>query len=1201
MKCELVGSMRDGWNQAGDRLKEASSINKSLSTLGHVIMSLIEGRQRHVPYRDSRLTFLLQDSLGGNARTMMIATVSPSSSCMGETLSTLRFAQRAKCIRNKAVVNEDSSGDVKQLKDQIRRLKEELARQACMMTLKPQTPGAPRRDLPVGVTPSRMPRKQRDGPTAVSSPMPVMTPLRASPASERVLAGALRREKEAHSKARVLQQEIDNLRQLVKDRERETQGKCMVVRMRDYQIARMLGQRMGTVEGEDLLSREELVEKIASLQVDLQVAEEKMKHHPAVMRFASDCLHLTEELREYENFYENGIERRLLLEEVESLREQLLDALEKHQQECAHDMPPSSQDLMLTSPIKAGSLGEQLAAQSAMAASASVEEHLANSHEHHLDVERKLQDLRRQLEEAVEDKLRLQDALNDSQCQTREAQQQLNLKEQALLEKEREAQELGGEAAANELELGMMRHERKAAQGQLQEMEEKCLVAEGAAQRAREECDMTNTVNQEMLEELQQLRQHVGRLKEEVELGRGASASVQEEAAGLLAQLESSRSEAQAGAGEARRWAEAAAEAKARAEAAEGAQAQTQREADRTEAVVVELRRVTAEQAEQVNQLRADLEERERDLIVERDARDKDAGVYQERACESREKLMQTVTAAQQRAQEAEQQVQAQVKVQERMKLEMEETRAQLLEAQKSVQGAQHSLESEAAHLAKLEVEMRGAEQRLDAQGRELEAVRVSSSLLEEQLREAEERNVVVQGDADSMVAKLEDAEKRVATMQRDLEAMVKKHQESEACRKEEVGALQERQRADLEEWGQEEAALRGKLATAQLEQKAKCEAAQQAAATAQEQLGAVEAEKLRLEGHIERRDREHVAMRAELIGQLAAAEEDKQRHCRGLQAEADSLRAEVAAAAGHTSRLSSEEAAAQAAELETERSRAAALQLEVERLQGEAKVACESGGSSSELEMRQRELIEERYGWLGELAQGRARCQEAHEKLAARELEHEAATRATQELQQDLAETRALLERASAEVVQKDEELARVASHNNLNQRIAIHQKLKDDHVKLRNSYDALDTNHRKQMQVLERTKAELAKMRTAAGKSGTVLLDEEERLRQALVSREAELHETGGELRALCEGVQELATALKAPEGTKTDAASLLKALMSRVSAQEGQLTDLKLQVRILEEEKSLSLDSANLVVNTVAGSELPVGAVYPNMSQK
>lgn len=128
---DLAGSERSKYtNAVGDRLKEAGMINKSLSALGNVINSLVdisEGKSRHVHYRDSKLTFLLRDSLGGNSKTLIIANISPSSICYGETLSTLKFAQRAKLIRNKAVINEDSSGTIQLLKNEISRLKKELA------------------------------------------------------------------------------------------------------------------------------------------------------------------------------------------------------------------------------------------------------------------------------------------------------------------------------------------------------------------------------------------------------------------------------------------------------------------------------------------------------------------------------------------------------------------------------------------------------------------------------------------------------------------------------------------------------------------------------------------------------------------------------------------------------------------------------------------------------------------------------------------------------------------------------------------------------------------------------------------------------------------------------------------------------------------------------------------------------------------
>ena len=105
---DLAGSERQSKTQAtGDRLKEANKINLSLSALGNVISALVDGKSHHVPYRDSKLTRLLQDSLGGNTKTVMIAAVSPADYNFEETLSTLRYASRAKNIKNKPTINED--------------------------------------------------------------------------------------------------------------------------------------------------------------------------------------------------------------------------------------------------------------------------------------------------------------------------------------------------------------------------------------------------------------------------------------------------------------------------------------------------------------------------------------------------------------------------------------------------------------------------------------------------------------------------------------------------------------------------------------------------------------------------------------------------------------------------------------------------------------------------------------------------------------------------------------------------------------------------------------------------------------------------------------------------------------------------------------------------------------------------------------
>ncbi|XP_015713075.1 kinesin-like protein KIF28P isoform X2 [Coturnix japonica] len=107
---DLAGSERQkSSGSEKDRLKEGTRVNLSLTTLGNVISALAEvatGRKvLHIPYRDSVLTKLLQSALGGNSRTIMIAALSPADICYEETLSTLRYAERAKRIRNKAVVN----------------------------------------------------------------------------------------------------------------------------------------------------------------------------------------------------------------------------------------------------------------------------------------------------------------------------------------------------------------------------------------------------------------------------------------------------------------------------------------------------------------------------------------------------------------------------------------------------------------------------------------------------------------------------------------------------------------------------------------------------------------------------------------------------------------------------------------------------------------------------------------------------------------------------------------------------------------------------------------------------------------------------------------------------------------------------------------------------------------------------------------
>nr|XP_014344552.1 PREDICTED: kinesin-like protein KIF1A [Latimeria chalumnae] len=139
---DLAGSERaDSTGAKGTRLKEGANINKSLTTLGKVISALAEvdsgpnknkkkKKSDFIPYRDSVLTWLLRENLGGNSRTAMVAALSPADINYDETLSTLRYADRAKQIRCNAVINEDPNNKlIRELKDEVSRLRDLLCAQ----------------------------------------------------------------------------------------------------------------------------------------------------------------------------------------------------------------------------------------------------------------------------------------------------------------------------------------------------------------------------------------------------------------------------------------------------------------------------------------------------------------------------------------------------------------------------------------------------------------------------------------------------------------------------------------------------------------------------------------------------------------------------------------------------------------------------------------------------------------------------------------------------------------------------------------------------------------------------------------------------------------------------------------------------------------------------------------------------------------
>lgn len=260
---DLAGSERQKDTHAeGMRLKEAGNINRSLSCLGQVIMALVDvgnGKQRHICYRDSKLTFLLRDSLGGNAKTAIIANVHPGSRCFGETLSTLNFAQRAKLIKNKAVVNEDTQGNVSQLQAEVKRLKEQLSQ------------------LTSGHITESLLAKDKEK----------------TDYAEHFLEAMLFFKKSEQEK-KSLVEKITQLEDLTLKKEKFIQSNKMIVKFREDQIMRL--ERLQK-EARGSFLPEEQDRLLSELRDEIQTLREHVEHHPRLAKYAMENHSLREENR----------------------------------------------------------------------------------------------------------------------------------------------------------------------------------------------------------------------------------------------------------------------------------------------------------------------------------------------------------------------------------------------------------------------------------------------------------------------------------------------------------------------------------------------------------------------------------------------------------------------------------------------------------------------------------------------------------------------------------------------------------------------------------------------------------------------------------------------------------------------------------------------------------------------------------------
>ncbi|XP_010535741.1 PREDICTED: kinesin-like protein KIN-12E [Tarenaya hassleriana] len=321
---DLAGSERQKSSGAeGERLKEATNINKSLSTLGLVIMNLVSvsnGKSVHVPYRDSKLTFLLQDSLGGNSKTIIIANISPSTSCSLETLSTLKFAQRAKLIKNNAIINEDASGDVIAMRLQIQQLKKEVSRLRGLVN----GGGGENQDADtVLMSYHGSPISLKwDGLDGSFSPLTTHKRMTKAKDYEVALVGAFRREKEKDTALQSLAAENEAALQLAKQREDEIRGLKMILKLRDSAIKRLEAVASGKISAETHLQKE----KDDCLK-EIEVLRAKVNRNQEVTKFAMENLRLKEEIRRLKSYCEEG-EQYIMNEQIKVLQDKLLQALD---------------------------------------------------------------------------------------------------------------------------------------------------------------------------------------------------------------------------------------------------------------------------------------------------------------------------------------------------------------------------------------------------------------------------------------------------------------------------------------------------------------------------------------------------------------------------------------------------------------------------------------------------------------------------------------------------------------------------------------------------------------------------------------------------------------------------------------------------------------------------------------------------------
>jgi len=512
---DLAGSERQRDTKAeGERLKEASSINISLLTLGRVMNNLAvnaKGGHRHVNFRDSKLTHFLKESLGGNAKTLFVANIGPGEKHFGETLSTLKFANQCKQIKNKPKVNEDASGSIADLQAEIRRLKEAVK-------------AAEGREHATR-------RQSINGRRLSSMAMQSLSPMRGgggAGADVAIVQETLNRVTEHEAllllsieKMEEQADEIQNSQKALKNREKRLQETSMVIKMRDSHIKKLkaAAKKDGETTYEDLhvheleLLRQEIKELTTQLENGTDLAHAKAE----VVRLTQLLAQLEKERKQDTVTLTKGLHKQTknLIEEKHALMQRVAEmtaAMESLSPSKRPQHPAPMEMPLLTGEIPAEQRGmnRPLASIAAMA-KAAMEPTLAAKEAQAQAAEEKLAASLAEQEQASQ-------ALAQSQAESHSVKERASVAEEKVSEQALRVMELDREVEEHKEAMEQLLQRVVASQERETELEEQVSTLKGDLTQSRTEAATKREEADAMAGTMEQLHETSDSLQAELHL-----------------------------------------------------------------------------------------------------------------------------------------------------------------------------------------------------------------------------------------------------------------------------------------------------------------------------------------------------------------------------------------------------------------------------------------------------------------------------------------------------------------------------------------------------------------------------------------------------------------------------------------------------------------------------------------------------------